>query len=131
MQPVLGLPCDLLDLFAEAFLTLAQCPAEVGSMPVRPGRLPDDAPEVGVASLGDATTPRSLATGMFARYGTAVPHQLPRPGEAAQLTDFRHNRRGRDQPNAPQGLQGIDHGAHPVGDRRHRLIDGALETLDA
>src|SRR6266446_1951134 len=36
MQPMLRLPGDLLDLFAEPFLTLAQCPAEVGSMPVRP-----------------------------------------------------------------------------------------------
>ena len=66
MQPVLCLPGDLLDLFRNPLLPLAQRRSDAWPEPVAPGRFDCDSSQVRVARLGDAPALRSLAAGVLA-----------------------------------------------------------------
>src|SRR2546426_4020005 len=78
VQAVLRLPGDRLDLLAQPGLALQQLAAHRRPVPVRPGRLPDDAPHGRVAGLGDGAPPDPLATRVLPGHSAAVSHQLPR-----------------------------------------------------
>src|SRR5207249_1880271 len=73
VQSVLRLPGDRLDLLAQSGLALQQLAAHRRPVPVRPGRLPDDAPQVRVAGLGDAAPSDPLATRVLPGHSAAVP----------------------------------------------------------
>lgn len=50
---------------------------DVGQASIAPGRLHQDASEVGVAGLGNAAFSNAVATGVLVWKCSAIPHQLP------------------------------------------------------
>ena len=70
------------------------------------------------------------STGMLARDGAAVAHQLSRPRKARELAEFRDDRHRRDLRNAAQRLERRDYRSHPRRSRLHRLVDCVLEACD-
>ena len=57
MQTVQRFPGNLLDRFGQPRLTLLQSRADAGPVPVRPGGLSHDSPEMGVGGDADGTLP--------------------------------------------------------------------------
>ncbi len=57
VQPVLRLPCNLLNFFADAFLPLAQRRTNPGTETIGPGRLDYHSSQMSVAGLGDGSAP--------------------------------------------------------------------------
>src|SRR5206468_8882666 len=122
---------DGLDLLAESFLALAESRADGGSMPVCPGGLSNDPPEVTVPSLGDGTASGLATAGVFARDGAAVTHQLAGSSEAGQLTDLGHDGHRGHLGDSAERLQGLDDATHVLGGHFHRLVDVPLQPSDA
>src|SRR6266516_1958662 len=128
VQPVLRLPGNLLHLRAGSFLPHRERRADRRAMPVGPGGLDHDTPEMRVASLGDAAAAGTLSARVLARNRAAVPHELSRFLEARDLSELCHDRHGGDFGNSAQRLQGLDDRAHPRG---HRLDGSGNTTLQA
>ena len=78
MQPILCLPGNLFDFFAQ--LEIALSSEQVASDPrtalVSPRRFHNHSPEMRVAGLGDRASLYSIAAGILARHQSALPHQF-------------------------------------------------------
>jgi hypothetical protein len=72
VQSVLRFPGNLLDLFWNPLLSLAQRRTDARPKPVAPGRFNRNSSEMRVAGFGDATAPGSPATGVLTGPGAAV-----------------------------------------------------------
>ena len=92
VQPVLRLPGDSFHLLTDGLLTLEERPPPGRPVPVRPGRLNHDAPQVCIAGFGNAATADPVAAGMLAGYRAAIAHQLRGPAKARDLAEFGHDR---------------------------------------
>ena len=112
-------------------LALEERPPPGRPVPVRPGRLNHDAPQVCIPGLGNAAAVDPGTAGMLAGHRAAVAHQLPGPAKARDLAEFGHDRGGRHLRDPAQRLQCGDHGPHRGGGRLHRLIKGGLEPREA
>ena len=104
MQPVLRLPGDLLDLFRNPLLSLAQRRPDAWPEPIAPGRFDGDSSQMRVACLGDASALRSLAAGVLAGNRAAITHQLPSAFKAGDIAQLRRDRYRRNLRDAAQCL---------------------------
>ena len=111
-------------------MAFPQRAADGRPVPIGPRRFHHDPPQVRVAGLGDAASPRPRAAGVLARAQPAVAHQLRRAREAGELADFGDDRDRRDLRDPAQRLERLDHRAHRRRRRLHRLIDRVLEPFD-
>ena len=102
-----------------------------GAMPIGPGRLDHDAPQMRVAGFADAAATDARPTRVLTRDRTRVAHQLPRLLKARQLADLGHDRHGAELRDPAQALQRLDHRAHLHRQRLDRRIDRALQARDA
>ena len=131
VQPVLRLPGDRFYLLTDGLLALEERPPPGRPVSVRPGRLNHDAPQVGIAGLGDPAAADPVTAGVLAGHRAAVAHQLPGPAKARDLAQFGHDRGRGHLRDSTQGLQRGDHGSHRGGGRLHRLVQGGLEPREA
>lgn len=70
-----------------------------------PSRFNERSAQVGIAGLGDASPPSSLAAAVFAGNKSGIRHELGWRVEPIQVADFAHNRGGGQQFNAAHRLQ--------------------------
>src|SRR6202789_2834607 len=104
MQPVLRLPCNLLGFFRDALLSSSQTVPDTWRTTIAPCGFDNDASQVRVAGLRDASAPGSLTTGILAWYNAAVTHQLPGTVEAGYLAQLARNGHSRDIRDTAQCL---------------------------
>src|SRR5580692_507985 len=131
MQPMLGLPGNFLDLFAQSYLAFQKISAQPRSELIGPGGFDNDASQMCVAGLGDGAPPLSFAAGVFAGNQATVSHQLPSFREARDLSQFGDDGHRSDLRNASQGLQGFDYRAHRWRHRARRLQNRLVQPFDA
>jgi len=130
MKTELGLPGNRFDGLAQVALSLTKRQPAARPMLIRPGRFEEDAPQMGVAGLGDVTAPSARTTGVLAGNDTTVAHQLAGMIEARRWADFGHDGRRRDAGDTAPGLHPVDEVAHPRGRPRDGGVDGPLEPTD-
>ena len=130
MQPVLRLPCNLLGLFRDALLSSAQTVPDTWRTSIAPCGFDNDASQVSVAGLRDASTPGSLTTGILAWYNAAVTHQLPSTVEAGYLAQLGRDGYSRDICDTAQCLLIVDDLLQRRRCQLHRFHDGLLQALD-
>ena len=92
-----------LDIAPGNFLALAQPGPDGQLVRITPGGF-DDASQMGVACLGDASALFSLPPGVLAGNRAALTHQLRCRIEARDLAQLSHNRHRRNLRNAAQSL---------------------------
>ena len=104
VQPVLRLPRNLLGLLRDALLSSSQTVPDTWRTTIAPCGFDNDASQVRVAGLGDASAPGSLTTGILAWYNAALTHQLPSTVEARYRAQLARNSYSRDVCDAAQCL---------------------------
>src|ERR1700728_2054553 len=104
VQPVLRLPCNLFGFFRDALLSSTQSVPDTWRTTIAPCGFDNDASQVRVAGLRDASAPGSLTTGILAWYNAAVTHQLPSTVEAGYLAQLARNGHSRDIRDTAQCL---------------------------
>src|SRR5207247_10212157 len=104
VQSELGFPADGFDLLTHRSLAFPEGAADGRPVPIRPGSLDRDAPQMRVPGLRNPTPSRPGATGVLASTHPAVPHQLRGSLEAGELADFGDDRHRRDERDPTQRL---------------------------
>ena len=77
-------------------------------MPVVPGGLHEEPPDVAVARLGDAAAPFPVPGGGFTRDEADVGHAPPRVAEALEVPDLDQDRQGPEGIEAPEAAEPAD-----------------------
>jgi transposase len=80
-----------------------------------PSRLNEDASCMGVAGLGQAAAALGVAARILGRYQTEVAHELAGMRKPPQVAEFRDQRHGREETDAAQSHEGLDHGQPAPG----------------
>src|SRR5579863_4552261 len=109
MQALLRFPGECGHRRAAAPLPGCERFAHRGAMPVGPGRLYHDAPQMGIARLADGPAADARTARVLARDDSTVTHQLARMLEARELPELGHDRDCAELCDPAQALQCLDH----------------------
>src|SRR6266536_5213803 len=106
-------PGDVADLFREILLARLDLFGHLGPVAIGLRGLDQGPPGMPVACLRDPAQPAPVTARVLTRGETEIAHQLPRGGEARQVSELRDRDDGHRELHAPQGLQRFDHRIEP------------------
>jgi len=115
----------------QAFLPSLEVLTQNRTESLRPSRLDDNPPEMGIARFGDMPPASPFPAGILARHRSRVAHKLPCGREAREFSDLGGDRHSRHHGDSAQGLERGDDFPHRLRRRLHRLIDETLQPLDS
>ena len=105
VQPLLRLVRERDDRAPVAPRGASERGAHARSVAVVPGGFDEEAPDMGVAGLGDAAAPVALGTAVLARHQAEVGHQLPRRREAPEAMQLGDDGQRGDRVDAAEAAQ--------------------------